>query len=204
MALYNVSSRLKQLRTFLESNPDEEFFVSNRAIPIGRKRFRNIIVVAKRTLKKGEDTVFDTTWDSYKNGDDEYKNSRMKFIPGLDNAPWLLRKSVEILGGQRPVIMGKGYLKQKHFMGPNFTEVDVDISSSAIARKIAGQVLPYAASLGLMILEGFVIEGKTEEECPERILEQHQFYAIDTDEDSAELDADDYAIEEGGEEWEGK
>mmetsp|Transcript_16297 Transcript_16297/g.33541 ORF Transcript_16297/g.33541 Transcript_16297/m.33541 type:complete len:289 (+) Transcript_16297:206-1072(+) len=194
--LYHVSGRLRQLREYLEAHKDEEFFVSNRAIPIqGGTRNRNVIVVAKRVLPVGEDPVFDRVWDAYKKGDNEYKDLRMKLIPGLANAPWLLKKSVEILGGQRPVIMGKGYLKQEHYVGSNYVEVDTDINSSIIAKKIAGKILPVAASLQLDVFEAFVIEGKTEEELPERILEEHSFFALDTDEASVDLIPEDYEEE---------
>ena len=126
----------------------------------------------------------------------------MKYLPKLANAPWLLTKAVDLLGGQRPVIMGKGYLKQRHYKGNNYTEVDVDINSSAVAKKIAGQILGYCASCSLNIWEGFVVEGKEGEELPERMVEQHQFFSVDTEIASSELKVEDYNLMDvdGGEE----
>lgn len=51
-----------------------------------------------------------------------------------------------------------GYLDQKHFSGANYTEVDVDIGSSRIARGVVGIILPQAKKL--IIDEAFLIEGQ--------------------------------------------
>lgn len=64
--------------------------------------------------------------------------------------------------------MGKGYLDLKHFDGPNYTEVDIDIGSSRIARGVVGVVIPSAKKL--VVDEAFLIEGQRDDELPERLL----------------------------------
>jgi len=71
--LFGVCEQLRPLREYLEANKGTEFFVTNRACPVGGGVIRNIITTAKRTLKEGEDPVFDRVWASYKAGDAEYK-----------------------------------------------------------------------------------------------------------------------------------
>ena len=35
------------------------------------------------------------------------------------------------------------YLKQHHFTGPNYVEVDIDVTSDAIAKQISSSILDY-------------------------------------------------------------
>jgi len=102
----------------------------------------------------------------------------MKYFPRLTTAPYLLTSAINVLGGQRPVIMGKGYLQQTHGVGSNYTEVSVDISSSSVAKQIAGSIIGYCKSL--VIDEGFVVEGKEVGELPERMIYDIQFVNVDT------------------------
>jgi len=136
--LFNVCARLKPLKAFLAANTQESYLVTNRACPVGKGRVRNIITVARRTLPAGSDPSFDLAFSGYVAGDHDHKNLRMKYLPRLSSAPWLLLSAVNVMGGQRPVIMGKGYLTQQHLVGENYLEVSVDISSSKVAKKIAG------------------------------------------------------------------
>ncbi|GMI08861.1 hypothetical protein TrLO_g10188 [Triparma laevis f. longispina] len=187
--LTELGKRLIPLRDFL-AKEEGEFIVINRAVPVGGGRVQNIIIVGKRVLCVGEDPVFDRTWDRYKKGDDEYRNLRMKYLPKLRVAPWLVTSAIDLLGGQRPVIMGKGYLKQNNYSGDNWVEFDIDIASSKIANSIAGTIMGYCSSL--VINEAFVVEGKEEDELPERMLIQHEFRKVDTGTASRPLKEGDY------------
>lgn len=191
--LDNLGRRLVPLREFLAANPTEEYFITNRACPVGGEVIRNVITVAKRVVAKGADAVFDRTWARFKAGDAEYRDLRLKYIPALCNAPWVLSSAINLLGGQRPVIMGKGYLTQFSSVGANYVEFSVDISSSTIARNIAGSILGYCASLD--INEAFVVESKEEDELPERMLYQVQFRKVDTALAARELREEDYEEE---------
>lgn len=187
--LFNVCARLAPLQAFLRAHPDDEFLVTNRACPCNGI-IRNIICVSKRVVPVGQDPAFDRAWTRYKDGSAKDKDLRMKYLPRLTTAPWMLKTSIDTLGGQRPVIMGKGYLEQQHTVGPNYTELVVDISSSAVANKIAGLAL--GGMTGLVIDEAFVVEAKDEDELPERVLAQVQFRNVDTHLAARPLRAEDY------------
>ena len=142
----------------------------------------------------------------------------MKYLPNLRTAPWLVTSAVDLLGGQRPVIMGKGYLQQKSYSGSNYVEFDVDIGSSSIAKvslqihcksmggtlsspssrlsrqSVAGTVLGYCGSL--VLDEAFVVEGKEEDELPERMLMQHEFRQVNIGECAKPLRPEDYDTDE--------
>jgi hypothetical protein len=75
---------------------------------------------------------------------------------------------VDGVGGQRPVIMGNGYLKQKHFSGTNYVEVNVDVSSSVVAKGICSAVLSYSDRFHHN--ECFLVEGQRPDTLPERSL----------------------------------
>mmetsp|Transcript_7628 Transcript_7628/g.13759 ORF Transcript_7628/g.13759 Transcript_7628/m.13759 type:complete len:274 (-) Transcript_7628:25-846(-) len=192
--LTELGKRLVPLRDFL-AKEEGEFLVINRAVPVGGGRVQNIIIIGKRVLPAGEDPVFDRTWERYKSGGDEYRNLRMKYLPKLRVAPWLVTSAIDLLGGQRPVIMGKGYLKQHNYSGENWVEFDIDIASSKIANSIAGTIMGYCSSL--VIDEAFVVEGKEEDELPERMLIQHEFRKVDTGSASRPLRDADYLRDEG-------
>ena len=151
---------------------------------------RNVIVVGVRKLAEGEDISFDRVWKRYKAGNEAYRNRRLKYLPRLSVAPWLLTKAIDILGGQRPVIMGNGYLAQSQFTGDNYVEIDVDISSSAVARSVASSCLTYCTSL--TIDEAFVVESQVEDELPERILYAIRFNKVDIDKFTRSLRDEDY------------
>ena len=97
--------------------------VTNRACPVGEGLIRNVVVVSRRVLPRGEDPSFDQAWARYKQGDAAYRDKRMKYLPRLKSAapcrrgslaPWLLSSAIYLMGGQRPVKMGTGYLRQQH------------------------------------------------------------------------------------------
>ena len=189
--LLDVGRRLKPLSELLASatHAKSEFVITNRAIPMGTY-VRNVIVVSVREVGEGKDAAFDRAWKRFKEGDNQYRDLRLKYLPRLSVAPWLLTKAIDVLGGQRPVIMGKGYLAQSHFTGDNYIEVDVDISSSAVARSVASSCLTYCT--GLVIDEAFVVECKQEDELPERILTQIRYHNVDIDKFTRALREGDY------------
>eukprot|EP00041_Stephanoeca_diplocostata_P014917 m.282448 g.282448 ORF g.282448 m.282448 type:complete len:344 (+) comp19849_c0_seq1:209-1240(+) len=164
--IWHAGRCLKPLREFLDAHPDREFFIANRILPTNP--VNHVISVFVRTVNGSEDAAFERVWQRYKDGDDKYKDLRLKYITKIPNAPFMVKTAVSALGGFRPVIMGKGYLDQKHFSGANYTEVDVDIGSSRIARGVVGIILPQAKKL--IIDEAFLIEGQRADELPERML----------------------------------
>lgn len=164
--LLHVAHRIKTLKKYLEAQPDHEFVIVNRMLPT--TPILNVIEVFRRSKESRLDETFEKLFADFKNKDDEFRNLRLKYLVKIPNASWMVRTTVGALGGFRPVIMGKGYLKQEHFMGANYYEVDVDIGTSRVARGVTGVILPQQRKL--IIDEGFVIEGQGESELPERLL----------------------------------
>ena len=98
------------------------------------------------------------------NSDDrEFRDSRLKLIPRVVEGNWTLQEGV----GNTPAILGTK-VSQRYYRGNNFFEVDYDIGSSSVASGIVRLLLGY--SKDLVIDLGLVLEGKTCEELPERIL----------------------------------
>jgi len=128
------------------------------------------VEIYERPVTSKSTPQFEQLWAKYKAGTDEYRNERFKFICGIPNAGWMLRGAISALGGFRPVILGRKYLKQYHYQGPNWYENDLDIGSSKVARTIVGTIVSKLE--GIITDESYVIEGKGEEDLPEMVLAQ--------------------------------
>lgn len=165
----------------------------------GQSRFRHNIAVYRREIPaagEAADPPFERLWKRFVEGDAEFRDDRLKYCFAFENAPFLVRSAITMVGAMRPVVMGRGYLTHHHFTGTNYVEVDVDIGSSVVANQIAGNVLGY--STGFIIKELFVLEGKADDELPERALCAHIVRHIDTEKEAVQLRAYDYLSEEQG------
>ena len=96
-------------------------------------------------------------------GDDAYRNARFKLIPRVSKGPWIVKQSV----GNRPCLLGQ-VLKIHYVRGVNYLELDVDVGSSVIAKKVANRVV--STFNHLIVESAFVIQGNTPEELPEHVL----------------------------------
>lgn len=177
--LYEAAGRLRSLRDFLASHPRHFFFIYNRIVPSGEGRMLNTITVLWQRLPFGEDAAFDGLLETFLNGDDKFRNLRLKHLCRLREAPSIVSNAIWMIGGERPVIIGKGYLDQRYFRGPNFLEVDVDISPSKMVKMVAGKVLSNGRKV--VIEEMLVIEAQTANELPERPLGAWRFARVDAE-----------------------
>eukprot|EP00621_Florenciella_sp_RCC1693_P011952 CAMPEP_0182543050 /NCGR_PEP_ID=MMETSP1323-20130603/31070_1 /TAXON_ID=236787 /ORGANISM="Florenciella parvula, Strain RCC1693" /LENGTH=99 /DNA_ID=CAMNT_0024753951 /DNA_START=48 /DNA_END=347 /DNA_ORIENTATION=- len=59
-------------------------------------------------------------------------------------------------------------LKQRYFRGEGYVETDIHIGSSAIANNITGLCRGYAKAMVVDL--AFCLEGRAEEELPERLI----------------------------------
>ncbi|KAH9321102.1 hypothetical protein KI387_015741, partial [Taxus chinensis] len=75
-------------------------------------------------------------------GDDEFRNSRLKLIPSVPKGSWIVRQSV----GSTPCILGKA-VDCNYYRGPKYLEVDVDIGSSTVANGVLGIVCGVVTTL---------------------------------------------------------
>ncbi|KAL7093368.1 hypothetical protein ACP275_11G036700 [Erythranthe tilingii] len=96
-------------------------------------------------------------------GTDMFRDSRFKLIPSIVEGYWMVKRAV----GTKACLLGKA-VTCKYLRQDNFLEIDVDISSSSVARGVISLVLGYVTSLVVDL--SIVIEGREEAELPEYIL----------------------------------
>ncbi|GAB2296106.1 Protein ENHANCED DISEASE RESISTANCE 2 [Dionaea muscipula] len=96
-------------------------------------------------------------------GDDEFRNSRMKLIPSVPKGSWIVRQSV----GSTPCLLGKA-VDCNYIRGPDYLEIDVDIGSSTVANGVLGLVVGVITTL--VVDMAFLVQANTDEELPERLI----------------------------------
>ncbi|CAO2838085.1 unnamed protein product [Amaranthus hypochondriacus] len=96
-------------------------------------------------------------------GDDEFRNGRLKLIPSVPKGSWFVRQSV----GSTPCLLGKA-VDCNYIRGPNYLEVDVDIGSSTVANGVLGLVIGVITTL--VVDMAFLVQANSEDELPERLI----------------------------------
>ncbi|KAI3882923.1 hypothetical protein MKX03_007388 [Papaver bracteatum] len=96
-------------------------------------------------------------------GDDEFRNSRMKLIPSVPKGSWIVRQSV----GSTPCLLGKA-VDCNYIRGPKYLEIDVDIGSSTVANGVLGLVCGVITTL--VVDMAFLVQANTTDELPERLI----------------------------------
>lgn len=96
-------------------------------------------------------------------GDDGFRNNRLKLIPSVPKGSWIVRQSV----GSTPCILGKA-VDCNYYRGKRYLEVDVDIGSSTVANGVLGLVFGVVTSLVVDI--AFLVQANSIEELPERLI----------------------------------
>ncbi|CAI5719004.1 unnamed protein product [Hyaloperonospora brassicae] len=105
---------------------------------------------------------------------DEFRNERFKLIPCIVEGSFIVRQAV----GSTPALIGKK-LRQPTYRGKQYFELDVDIGSSAVANRVVGLVSGYTKKL--VIDMGFVLEGQSPDELPERLFGSVRLVHLDLD-----------------------
>lgn len=113
--------------------------------------------VAKRSIPAG------SLLQRFIDGDDGFRNNRLKLIPSVPKGSWIVRQSV----GSTPCILGKA-VDCNYYRGKKYLEVDVDIGSSTVANGVLGLVFGVVATL--VVDMAFLIQGNSMEELPERLI----------------------------------
>ncbi|KAK5777386.1 protein ENHANCED DISEASE RESISTANCE 2 [Gossypium arboreum] len=96
-------------------------------------------------------------------GDDEFRNSRLKLIPSVPKGSWIVRQSV----GSTPCLLGKA-VDCNYIRGPKYLEVDIDIGSSTVANGVLGLVIGVITTL--VVDMAFLVQANTTDELPERLI----------------------------------
>eukprot|EP00128_Syssomonas_multiformis_P005480 Colp12_sorted_trinity150504_noHs@18713 len=111
----------------------------------------------------GKDTAFNLVWERFLDGDDAYRNTRFKVIPRIVEGNMLVKKTV----GSKPAILGMKLL-HRYFKTDTHFEIDCDIYAAAFTSMLVGVVKGYASAFAIDM--GFCVEGKTNDELPERLF----------------------------------
>jgi len=114
--------------------------------------------------------------EEFFNGDDAFRNQRVKIVPHLAVGAWLVQRAI----GSKPAILGTKITTTYHAdERGRWFEIDVDVHSSTMAGYVL-QVLRNAAKSMVLDLY-FTLEGKKAEELPEQILGGVRLHYLDLD-----------------------
>ncbi|XP_057746642.1 protein ENHANCED DISEASE RESISTANCE 2-like [Arachis stenosperma] len=105
----------------------------------------------------------DSLLAKFVDGSDAFRDSRFKLIPSIVEGYWMVKRAV----GTKACLLGKA-VTCKYHRQDNFLEIDLDIGSSSVARRVIGLVMGYVTSLVVDL--AILIEAKEEDELPEYIL----------------------------------
>ena len=91
------------------------------------------------------------------------RDGTFKLIPRVTEGSWIVKQSV----GTTPCLLGHK-LAQRYARGPNYFEVDVNVSSSSVATTVVGLVM--GATKSVVVDMAIVMEGHARDELPEALL----------------------------------
>ncbi|KAM0934453.1 putative pleckstrin domain, START domain, protein ENHANCED DISEASE RESISTANCE 2 [Dioscorea sansibarensis] len=130
--------------------------VVNLQVP-GSTHYSMVFYFVTKHLVNGSPT------QRFADGDDEFRNSRLKLIPSVPKGSWIVRQSV----GSTPCLLGKA-VDCTYVRGAKYLEIDVDIGSSTVANGVLGLV--FGVITTLVVDMAFLVQANTEDELPEQLL----------------------------------
>ena len=104
----------------------------------------------------------------------KFCKKRLKLIPLCVKGPWLVKKAMG-----SPALIAKKIETSFHKHDDSL-EISIDVGSSSIAKSVLGNVSDALTSLVIDL--GFTIEGKLENELPERLIGGCRVQYVDLDE----------------------
>ncbi|RLN97107.1 hypothetical protein BBJ28_00011537 [Nothophytophthora sp. Chile5] len=163
----------RELKRHAEQGTEMPFtFVINFVVP-GNPRINMVLYYqAPHPSVLADGSPFAELMADFLEGSDEFRNERFKLIPCIVEGSFIVRQAV----GSTPALIGKK-LRQPYFRGTQYFELDVDIGSSAVANRVVGLVSGYTKKL--VIDMGFVLEGQSPDELPERLMGSVRLVHID-------------------------
>ena len=111
---------------------------------------------------------------------DTVRDETMKIIPKIVEGPWVAKHAL----GSKPALLGRAVTSEYH-SGEGWFEMDIDVSSSSAASGVLR--IMKSCSKALVCNLAYVLEGKSEEELPERLLGTMAFVHFDLDPDKSPL-----------------
>ena len=103
---------------------------------------------------------------------DTVRDETMKIIPKIVEGPWVAKHAL----GSKPALLGRAVTSEYH-SGEGWFEMDIDVSSSSAASGVLR--IMKSCSKALVCNLAYVLEGKNEEELPERLLGTMAFVHFD-------------------------
>mmetsp|Transcript_10002 Transcript_10002/g.16379 ORF Transcript_10002/g.16379 Transcript_10002/m.16379 type:complete len:324 (+) Transcript_10002:621-1592(+) len=202
--LGNIASKVESLREHMKNNPCKtpsksglpdfiiltwkfKSFFHHQHTCVVHLFQRNVDFVEENTAKPG----FERALQRFLKGDDNEKKKRLKFVFEIHEAAKSLKRAVNMLGGERPVIIGKA-LHCQYFQGENYLEIDQDVGSSKIASMLNSTILKGAGSI--IASTSWVIEAHDEDELPERLLASVRWHYVHINDVCLDLDENYQAV----------
>ena len=125
-------------------------------------------------LEAATSAAFIHSLQRFLQGNNEYRDKRLKFIPHLIEGGWVVKKAV----GTKPAVLGSKLKASYHTNAAlNSFEVDIDVCSSKIAANIFSIVKKAAKELVIDL--SFTLEGQEEATLPEALIAAARIIKID-------------------------
>jgi len=145
---------------------DQDTFVVNFLLPFGN--FVSYFSIPD--VKDMPSNVADV-WTKFINGDQQYRDARLKMLPVVIDGPWIVKKAIG--PGTAPALLGAVIPIQYYFTKPTETkkgtyEIDIIISASRLANSILTVVKGHTKKLTIAF--AFIIEAAEQSELPETVL----------------------------------
>ena len=139
------------------------FFVVNIMVP-GPPNLSFVAYMRGNQEDLRADTPFGRVANPFFFGsDNEFRNNRFKLVPKIVDGPLMLRMAVK----EKPALIGNK-LKNKYWKGDNYFEIDVDVTSNAVA-KYSTSIAIGACSM-VVVDMGFCLQGENDDELPEVLM----------------------------------
>ncbi|CAK4631368.1 unnamed protein product [Aphanomyces euteiches] len=151
------------LKSLSSNRPEDSFyFVVNLLLPPGYSLVLYFTPEERDFLQEGSAWA-ELCADFFDGEDPSFRSKRLKLIPRVVEGNWVVREGV----GSTPTILGTK-MTHRYYRGDQFCEVDFYVGSSSVASGLVRLLLGHAPDLVLDL--GFVLEGATADELPERLL----------------------------------
>ena len=157
---------------------EEDTFLVNFLLPFGNF----VAYFSVPPISEFPNKEVASVWSSFVDGDQQYRDARLKLLPVVIDGPWIVKAAVG--NGKAPALLGKVIPLQYFFRKPEGTkkgiyEVDVIITASSIAKGILSVVKGQSNSLTIAF--ALIIEAATHIELPETVLCSYQIHALNLD-----------------------
>ena len=153
---------------------DEDTFLVNFLLPFG-----NFVAYFGIPTLEQFPPKLQRVWTKFVQGDQEYRDARLKLLPLVVEGPWIVKAAVG--PGTAPALLGKVIPLQYYFRSPTdhrkgIYEVDIIITASRIAKGILSVVKGHTKALSIAF--AFIIEASEEDDLPETVLCSFQLHSL--------------------------